>query len=102
MHLVSFVGLTADREVTAAVMWFYINLLYFPYDAQFTAQREFNEWFQPIKIALIVNPETSTSEGELPELVEKLQEQSAFTRFKELLQARLDEQSEMICQGDEV
>lgn len=37
-----------DREVTAVVVWFYINMLYFPYNAQDYAQVPFEEFARPI------------------------------------------------------
>ena len=38
----------ADREVTATVLWFYINILYFPYNAHELAKVPFDEWAAPI------------------------------------------------------
>ena len=38
----------ADREVTPIVVWFYINILYFPYNAQDLAKVSFEEFARPI------------------------------------------------------
>ena len=37
-----------DREVTPIVLWFYINILYFPYNAHELAEVPFEEWAAPI------------------------------------------------------
>lgn len=37
-----------DREVTPIVVWFYINMLYFPYNAQDLAKVSFEDFSQPI------------------------------------------------------
>ena len=41
-----------EREITPAVMWFYINLLYFPYNAQHRALERFEDFFKPTRKAL--------------------------------------------------
>ena len=47
--LINFVNFTcADREVTPIVVWFYINILYFPYNAQELAKVPFEEFAKPI------------------------------------------------------
>ena len=38
----------SDREVTPIVVWFYINMLYFPYNAQDLAKVSFNDFSRPI------------------------------------------------------
>ena len=37
-----------DREVTPIVVWFYINMLYFPYNAQDLAKVPFEDFARPI------------------------------------------------------
>lgn len=37
-----------DREVTPIVLWFYINILYFPYNAHELAKVPFEEYASPI------------------------------------------------------
>lgn len=37
-----------DREVTPVVVWFYINTLFFPYNAQDLAKIPFEEFSKPI------------------------------------------------------
>ena len=38
----------SDREVTPIVVWFYINMLYFPYNAQDLAKVSFDDFSRPI------------------------------------------------------
>ena len=50
----------SDREVTPIVVWFFINILYFPYDAQDLAKVPFEEFSRPIfeKLARVQDLET--------------------------------------------
>lgn len=86
-------------------MWFYINSLYFPYDAQFTAQQTFEEFFAPLrsamsKVQVVAEPKNEDQTGEkgvpeeviqLPELIECLQEQPKFNKFKDLINELLSQ-----------
>ena len=40
--------LKTDREVTPIVVWFYINMLYFPYNAQDLAKVTYEDFSKPI------------------------------------------------------
>ena len=46
-----------DREVTASVLWFYINSLYFPYNAQNLAEIPFEDFAAPLFQKLLVTEE---------------------------------------------
>ena len=42
------VHMYTDREVTPIVVWFYINMLYFPYNAQDLAKVSYEDFSKPI------------------------------------------------------
>lgn len=76
-------------------MWFFINSLYFPYDAQFTAQQDFDQFFAPIKQALNSVSPIQEEDGHLPEQIESLLEQGNYFRFKDFLSERLEGNSDL-------
>lgn len=84
-------------------MWFYINLHYFPYNAQYLAQKSFDEFYSDLRRVLTSvrsDPSANSKEPaeskptetkpvdqacELPEYVSCLHEQKVFDRFKDIL-----------------
>ena len=52
-----------DREVTAAVMWFYINLHYFPYNAQYLAQIPFEQFYESLSHFIVGSRSESNELG---------------------------------------
>lgn len=72
--------LCADREVTPIVLWFYINILYFPYNAHELAKVSFEEFSQPIferlrrdELSLMHTISTSIKDSQVPNQSNKIE-----------------------------
>ena len=65
--------LNTDREVTPIVVWFYINMLYFPYNAQDLAKVTYEDFSKPIfesleRVADILAEEENHQNAQIDEI----------------------------------